>query len=112
MYPNLDVTLILEAMTTTGHGVVTLRDFTAFNLPPSRADYPLGLITALPWFAGLHRYAVQRCIIMGPCTGPYNSLRMSSPYLLAGFLPLLPLQQASVIGPSPTAFTEHDRRRT
>lgn len=65
-YPNLDVTLILQAMAAMGKGTVTLRDFVAYNLPPSRVDYPLGLITALPWFAGLKRCALQRCVDGGP----------------------------------------------
>ena len=111
MFPNFDVTLILEALTAMGQGTVTLRDFAAFNPPSSRVDYPLGLITALPWFAGLNRYAVTlnndgilRSLLQFPeC--PLHTCSLALCYVRI-------LQQAGVIRPSPSASVEHDLCRT
>ena len=55
--PKLDCGLTLNMLGSGSQGTIILRDLAIFNLPPSRASYPVGMLTALPWFIYLNRCA-------------------------------------------------------
>ena len=51
----MDCGLTLNMIGSGAQGTGLLRDIAIFNLPPSRARYPIGLLTALPWFVYMNR---------------------------------------------------------